>query len=82
MYISVQFQKWDGDFSGKKYAYVCNVDDVKVGDLVVVPVGPERTEKTVRVCEINVRPGAIDVRAMEKMKHVIRKGTAETDTDE
>jgi len=70
MIISVQFKykKFD-TYGGRKYSYFCDIDGVKVGDLVNVPAG--KGEGVARVTDINVPEESIYPAIRKIMKSVI-----------
>ncbi len=70
MIISAQFKRnGDGQYSGRKYSYYCDIPGVKPGDFVRVPARDE--EAVVRVAEINVPESRIEDRILTVMKSVI-----------
>jgi len=70
MIISVQFKSKKTDaYGGQKYSYFCNIEGVKVGDLVNVPAG--KGEGIARVTDINVPEESIYPAIRKIMKSVI-----------
>ena len=67
--VAVQFKdrRNPEEFGGREYTYFSNVD-LKVGDVIVAPVG--NSTGTVRVSRINVKDSEVDERILPKLRTI------------
>lgn len=67
-YLSVVFDDYE-----KSYYYISNLDDIEIGDFVIVPAGKDNREEIVEVVDIEYYDEDNAPYPTEKTKRVIRK---------
>lgn len=61
-----------GDYGGKTFTYLSDDPDIREGDRVVVPAGPDNEEKTAVVDEVKTLPPEQAPYPVERCKKIIR----------
>lgn len=80
MIINVKFKnKFSGEFDGNSYSYFCDINDVKIGDVVIAPTVHGESEAL--VCRVNVAESSVKRSILPLLKTIEKRKEVCTDAE-